>query len=244
MDSVKGQITDFIAKCEEVRNCKFIMATGKIKDVLKSIVNSAELYELFSTVTANFNYPAEKQKCLVEDSRCRVVLPDTVGERLAFIFCLLVEFDRNDMNFNAFLQKYYPKDGSFYSSYHMFCDEIIGSLESIICDIYSKELQKQEAPVAQITQASESVVPKAKDNTALLILLETEREALASLSLAEEDRESANEILSKLTEAVKLNDASLIKALAYGYNYFVLYTGLASERLEELFEMLGAIVGD
>ena len=137
METTITQIKDFLSKCEEVKNCKFIMATTRIKDLLKSIVNSAELYELFNTVAANFDYTAAKQKCLVDDpafGHSKVLLPDTIGDRLAFIFCLLVEFDRNDINFNAFLQKYYPKDGSYYASYHLFCDEVIGSLESIICD--------------------------------------------------------------------------------------------------------------
>lgn len=152
MENTKAQLEDFLRKCEEVKNCKFIMATTKIKDLLKSIVNSAELYELFNTVAANFDYVAAKQKCFKESDnvygQSKVVLPDTVGDRLAFIFCLLVEFDRNDINFNAFLQKYYPKDGSYYASYHLFCDEVIGSLEAIICDIFRDELVpvQQEIP--------------------------------------------------------------------------------------------------
>lgn len=245
METVKQQITDFINKCEEVRNCKFIMATSKIKDLLKSIVNSAELYELFSTVANNFDYPAEKRKCFVEGNRCRMLLPETVGDRLAFIFCLLVEFDHNEINFNAFLQKYYPKDGSFYSSYHLFCDEVIVSLENIIRDIYSKELQQKDPVKKQIAQEkAEEFAPPASDvrNTAL-ILINAERDVVYSSTLSEDDKDAASEILSGLYSAVSDNDVPLIKALTCGYNYFVLYTGLISERLSELFNVLSALVG-
>ena len=144
VESVKSEIIEFLDKCAEVKNCKFIMATTKIKDLLKSIVNSAELYEVFNTVAAKFDYIAAKERCFVEDKesfgRNKVVLPDTVGERLAFIFCLLVEIDRGEIQINSFLQKFYPKDGSYYASYHLFCDEVIGSLESIIKDIFSQDL--------------------------------------------------------------------------------------------------------
>lgn len=234
VENVKEQVTDFIVKCEELKNCKFIMATAKIKDLLKSIVNSGELYELFSTVTANFNYPAEKQKCFIEGERCRVILPGTVGDRLAFIFCLLVEFDRNDINFNAFLQKYYPKDGSFYSSYHLFCDEVIQSLENIVCDIYSKELNSAPEQTALPAPAA--------DNSAALILIESEREAVKASPLSDDDKDAGDAILCSLEEAVKSGDGAHIKSLACGYNYFVLYTGLNSGIAGDLFESLSLLL--
>ena len=33
VESVKRQVTEFLDKCEEIRKCKFIMATTKIKDL-------------------------------------------------------------------------------------------------------------------------------------------------------------------------------------------------------------------
>lgn len=302
VDTVKNQITDFLNKCEEIKNCKFIMATTKFKDLLKSIVNSAELYELFNTVASNFDYIAAKRECFVEGDaygRCRVILPDTVGDRLAFIFCLLVEFDRNDINFNAFLQKYYPKDGSYYASYHLFCDEVIDSLQAIICDIFSKELaeeeqpllipspeqqaqliaereqyiafQQQFAPAPQIVQSAQNAQSNGapaevqqganvqideqspaqaitdsanvatKINT-LNMLIESERQAIASSPLSQEDREAADSLLTSLASAVREGDAPLIKSLTCGYNYLLMQTNFASESISDLFDGLGELV--
>lgn len=252
VETTKTQLTDFLDKCEEVRNCKFIMATTKIKDLLKSIVNSAELYELFNTVAANFDYVAAKQKCFVEAEgmygNSKVVLPDTAGDRLAFIFCLLVEFDRNDINFNAFLQKYYPKDGSYYASYHLFCDEVIGSLEMLICDIFQKELTEpaQALPRPEVSQLPiSSSAPDMPDpdvaahiNT-ICMLLESEKENLESSSLSDEDKEAARSMLASLAEAVRAGDAQLIKSLTCGYNYFVMQTAAVSDSLSVLFEAVG-----
>lgn len=253
METTKTQLADFLNKCEEVKNCKFIMATTKIKDLLKSIVNSAELYELFNTVAANFDYIAAKQKCFVESDgvygSSRVVLPDTVGDRLAFIFCLLVEFDRNDINFNAFLQKYYPKDGSYYASYHLFCDEVIGSLETLICDVFHGELEEpqqalpQPQPAPQIAYAP--VMPRVPSpdtatrlNT-VCMLIESEKENLDASSLSEEDKEAARSMLASLAAAVREGDGKLIKALTCGYNYLVMQTVFVSDTLAILFEALG-----
>lgn len=247
METTKTQLTDFLNKCEEVKNCKFIMATTKIKDLLKSIVNSAELYELFNTVAANFDYIAAKQKCFVEAEgmfgNSKVILPDTIGDRLAFIFCLLVEFDRNDINFNAFLQKYYPKDGSYYSSYHLFCDEVIGSLQAIICDIFHDELEAQSEPAPQITYTP--VMPSAPDASSaaqintVCMLIESEKENLDLSPLSEEDKEAARSLLNSLAAAVREGDGKLIKSLTCGYNYLVMQTVFVSDTLAVLFEALG-----
>lgn len=254
VETTKTQLTDFLNRCEEVKNCKFIMATTKIKDLLKSIVNSAELYELFNTVAANFDYIAAKQKCFVEAEgmygNSKVVLPDTIGDRLAFIFCLLVEFDRNDINFNAFLQKYYPKDGSYYASYHLFCDEVIGSLEAIICDVFHDILEEpQQAlpetkPAAQIAYAP-PVTPSAPNpDTAAQIntvcmLIESEKENLELSPLSDDDKEAARGMLVSLAEAVRKGDGNLIKSLTCGYNYLVMQTTFVSDTLAVLFEALG-----
>lgn len=259
MENTKTQLTEFLNRCEEVKNCKFIMATTKIKDLLKSIVNSAELYELFDTVAANFDYIAAKQKCFVEAEgmygNSKVVLPDTIGDRLAFIFCLLVEFDRNDINFNAFLQKYYPKDGSYYASYHLFCDEVIGSLEAIICDVFHDILEEpqqalpQSQPVQQIAYAHSVGAPHAtptapNPDTAAQIntvcmLIESEKENLDLSPLSEEDKEAARGMLVSLADAVRNGDGNLIKSLTCGYNYLVMQTTFVSDTLAVLFEALG-----
>ena len=262
METTKTQLKGFLNKCREVRNCKFIMATTKIKDLLKAIVNSADLYELFNTVAANFDYVAAKQTCFVEAEggygNSKLVLPDTIGDRLAFIFCLLVEFDRNDINFNAFLQKYYPKDGSYYASYQLFCDEIIGSLEVIICDIYAEELSEGEHPEALPAPAKQAQLPPAgaqkptvkapgakiaaSVNT-VCMFIESEKESVEDSDLGDEEKEAARTILESLSAAVRAGDAQNIKALICGYNYLVMSTEFVSDTLSALFESLGDLVG-
>lgn len=250
MESVKSQITDFLNKCEEVRNCKFIMATTKIKDLLKSIVNSAELYEVFNTVASKFDYIAAKERCLVEaeDSlgRSRVVLPDTVNDKLAFIFCLLVEMDRGDIQINAFLQKFYPKDGSYYASYHMFCDDIIGSLESIISEIFAQDLAEPDKISGSFGR--KRIAESPVDSTligainAVSMLIARELDYIASSSLSEDDKEAAASILTRLNMAVKACDKEEISALTYGYSYFVMFTKTVSESTNELLDNLDEVV--
>ena len=155
MKGTKEEVKDFLFKCEQLKKSKFIMATTRIQDMLKSIVNSAALYELFQAATARFDYVSAKRRCMITSnngflSRSHLVLPENPGERLAFIFFLLVEFDHGSVNFNEFLQQFFPEDGSYYSSFQTFCAKVITPFEEIIKQLFSEELSEgqisQEMP--------------------------------------------------------------------------------------------------
>ena len=184
MPNTKEQVLSFLEKCEELKNCKFIMATTKIKDLLKCIVNCPELYRLFETVTKNFDYPAAKSECLVSvndgvlPTDC-VVLPETVGRRLAFIFCLLVEFDKDTVNFNDFLRLYFPEDGSYFASYRAFCNIIIKGLQECVLQVFKDELDA--------VPSSEPNSDKAEILSALEMSISQEMYFIADYAMPAED---------------------------------------------------------
>ena len=237
MKSTKEQVLEFLGKCDEITNCKFIMASTKIKDLLKCIVNSPELYGLFDKVTQNFNYPEQKAKCLINGSGAfpgRVILPQTVGQRLAFIFCLLVEFDRDTINLNDFLQMYFLEDGSYFGSYKAFCDTIIVGLADLIKQIFKDQLEAVE-PVVENNSVKNS--EKLKLFSAIALAVDSEREYI--LNTAPKDEvEGALKMLDALVFAVKQENEELIDALICGYNYFVLYNKCVSDNVAPLIELI------
>ena len=236
MSSTKEQVLTFLEKCDELKKCKFIMATTKIKDLLKCIVNSPDLYKLFDAVTNNFNYVEQKSKCLVTTNdgfinRSYVVLPQTVGQRLGFIFCLLVEFDRDTLNFNNFLQKYFPEDGSYFASYQAFCKVIISSLEELIKQVFKDKLEEKIDPPAPKLSRAELL-------SAISTSIEAEKQYINQSKIFADEKENGNKILYALSEAVKAGDEDLIDALICGYNYFILYNKCVSSGVAPLIETL------
>lgn len=235
MPNTKEQVLSFLEKCEELKNCKFIMATTKIKDLLKCIVNCPELYRLFETVTKNFDYPAAKSECLISvndgvlPTDC-VVLPETVGRRLAFIFCLLVEFDKDTVNFNDFLRLYFPEDGSYFASYRAFCNIIIKGLQECILQVFKDELDA--------VPSSEPNSDKAEILSALEMSISQEMYFIADYAISAEDKENGIKILSGLLRAVRLGNIDIIDSLVCGYNYFVLHLGCVSDAITELIQLV------
>ena len=239
MESTKEQVLTFLEKCEELKKCKFIMATTKIKDLLKCIVNSPDLYRLFDSVTKDFDYLQEKARCLIvaDDgyiNKSKVVLPQTVGQRLAFIFCLLVEFDRNTLNFNEFLQIYFPEDGSYFASYMAFCDTVIYSLEELIQEVFKDSIETDDEELQEYTSNSS----RSKLYSEISLAIAAEKQYLYQTSVSKEDKEGGFKMLNELLVAVKSGNENLIDALICGYNYFVLYNGCVSDGIASLIDML------
>ena len=233
MKSTKEQVLEFLEKCDELTKCKFIMATTKIKDLLKCIVNSPELYGLFDRVTKDFNYPEQKAKCLLSGkgaSAGKVALPKEVEQRLAFLFCLLVEFDRDTINLNDFLQAYFHEDGSYFESYKAFCNTIIVGLSNSIKQVFNELLNGGE---------SEIVPNSEKLNLLSVIALTIDAEKDYILNVAPRDeREGAVKMLDALNLAVRQENEDLIDALICGYNYFVLYNRCVSDNVASLIELI------
>ncbi|MDE6505421.1 MAG: hypothetical protein K2L42_06085 [Clostridia bacterium] len=237
MADVKEQIFSFVDKCEELKSCKFIMATTKIKDILKCIVNCPELYRLFEAVTKDFDYPEVKSQCLVtyDDGvlpQNFVVLPKTLGQRLAFIFCLLVEFDKGAINFNDFLRRYFPEDGSYFASYRAFCDLVIKSLQDCVLQVFKEQLAEYDNYEPNV-QTAELI-------SALDLAIAQEIEFVANYALGQADKENGIKILTALAGAVKEKKEELIDALICGYNYFALHFGCVSDGITELIQLLEA----
>ena len=236
MKSTKEQVLEFLEKCDELTRCKFIMATTKIRDLLKCIVNSPELYGLFDKVTKDFNYPEQKAKCLVSGGGTfhgKVVLPQTIGQRLAFIFCLLVEFDSETLNLNDFLQAYFWVDGSYFESYRAFCNTIIVGLADLIRQVFHDELNR---PLEEESPAVSNTV-KTTLLSNIVLAVETEKQYIADVA-PKDEVVGAVKMLNALIVAVKSENEELIDALICGYNYFVLYNRCVSDNIAPLIELI------
>lgn len=237
---VKEQVLSFFDKCDELKNCKFIMATTKLKDILKCIVNCPDLYKLFAEVTKDFNYPYVRSQCLVTAGegiykRGYCTMPQPVEQRLAFAFCLLVEFDKEVLDFNEFISRYFPEDGSYFASYHAFCNTVILGMRDAVAEVFREELKKPlYHPIDQSPNAA-----KAKLISAINLAISEEMQFLSSKkSVPDGDKTGGLEILTQLLEAVKAGNLLLINALLCGYNYFVLYNKCVSDGFHALIQQV------
>lgn len=255
MKGTKEEVKDFLFKCEQLKKSKFIMATTRIQDMLKSIVNSAALYELFQAATARFDYVSAKRRCMITSnngflSRSHLVLPENPGERLAFIFCLLVEFDHGSVNFNEFLQQFFPEDGSYYSSFQTFCAKVITPFEEIIRQLFSEELSEGQisqemsrdaAQNEQSVRADAAPDPEAAEKLSVVsILISREKNIIKQSDISEGDKQNGIAILCELESAIREGRAAGADAILRGYEYY----SACHNNFSQLINLLTAVTGE
>ncbi|MDE7087487.1 MAG: hypothetical protein K2O67_04760, partial [Clostridia bacterium] len=123
---------------------------------------------------------------------------------------------------------------------------VIGSLQMLICDIFAAELAEPQQALPDGTGHIPQLAPNAQAGeliSAVCLLIESEKEAVASSVLSVDEQEEALNILESLAAAVREGNAGLIKSLTCGYNYFIMQTRFVSESISPLFEAVGEYLG-
>lgn len=234
-----SRIERFFYAAEELITGKFILAEIKISDLLRSIAASEELTRLFSAATEGYDYAAAKREYLRISGksngrpRGEAFLPEDRGEILAFVFCLLAEFDAGKMKFNDFLLCYFYEDGSFTASYERFVNRMIRPFRDIVRNCFPVETQEMRATERQARE--ENTLERLNE---CLVL---ERERIAATELAQEDALAAARILGEAQAALGREDLSAVKALLCGYLYFLQVTNAANEDSDALFVIAGEL---
>ncbi len=236
MEDNRVKLQRFFTACDELITGKFILADTKIGELLRAIATSEDLRGLFTAVTQGFDYPATKAACLKQPgeggryTRGEAYLPKERSEILAFVFCLLVDFDNGAMKFNDFLLRYFYVDGSYTASYSLFVDRVIRPFRDIVHDCYPDPARM--APEHRRKQ-EENRLEKLAEKISL------ERTRISALSLSPEDGIAADMILNELYAAVGRGDYSELKALLCGYLYFLRVADCSDENSNEIFRLAG-----
>lgn len=233
MQDKYAKIQRFFTACDELISGKYILADSKISELLKSIAASNELTTLFSAVTKEFNYTVAKQECLKfpltpNGTRGAAYLPTDRAQAIAFVFCLLVEFDGGTMHLDEFLRKYFYEDGSYTASYSLFVTRMIRPFRDIVRNCFPYFGSDEDADAAQ----------ERKDILcALSEKLDAEYARMRSLRLNPVDAEACELIFSGLYSACEREDGKEIKALLCGYCYFLNVVGCMDENGMQLYAL-------
>lgn len=238
MEDKSVKIQRFFTACDELITGKYILADTKIGELLRSVATCEELTGLFAAVTDGFDYPAAKKAYLrtsetTRASRGEVYLPSDRGEMLAFVFCLLVEFDNGAMRLGDFLLRYFYEDGSYTASYALFVERIIRPFRDIVRSCFPDIGKWSNASLIHIKE----------DNIlgALTEKIAVERSRITGMSLAPEHAIAGEMMLAELSAAVARKDIAELKALLCGYLYYLQTIDGSSENSNEIFMLAGEL---
>jgi hypothetical protein len=220
-------ITDlerFLIKCDEIINSKFILADSKISELLNCIADSEMFYNLFKKLTIEFNYNAFKDVSLVSskenENRGVLMLPESTGDKLAFIFCLLMEIDNKKIDLNKFLQCYFYEDGSYFESYYAFCNQVIKPFKNLV-KAAAEELFCDEHYGREKNTGFIGKLQGEKYKQIEILFLEDKEKIMSDTNISDEDKADIIEFFDGFLNSMLTFDKSLIKLLYIGYKNIV-----------------------
>lgn len=234
MDTGREQIDLFLHRCDEVMQSKFILAESKISELLKAIATSDLLYAFFRDITKDFDYAAAQAKYMNyapygSSKQKKLLFPDDSLEKLAFIFCLLVDIDKKTLDLNWFLQEYFYEDGSFYEAFYSFCNQVIKPFRNDVKGLFHGGV----APVSK--EAAGEISEKYRH---LAQIAKKERETVYAARISDEIKVEAMLLLNALVKSAEEKDRIAVAGLLSGYKYFILAKGWKSSTCAELIKEL------
>jgi len=155
------EIEYFFDKCDEYMRSSFILARPRLVELLKSITASRILTEAFTAVVSGFDYAKAKSRCMVtvgpkENPKHKLLLPRDPSDKLAFIFLLLCDFEKETIQFNQFLFTYFDRDGNYSAGFSAFCAEVIAPFKNIIYEAFYGDPETLKADAIAAVQEEEA----------------------------------------------------------------------------------------
>lgn len=206
-------IDDFVRVCSEMVNSKYILADGKITDILQTIAGSAKLYELVRAAVKGFDFEYELKKAKsTAGGKVSLLIPTDTKNLIAFVFCLLIKIDSDEILLKDLLDTFFSCDSGIYEEYDRFCDEVIVPFANAVISIF-----RPAAAPEPTREAPEK--PQSFEVTEI----QTALKELSYLALRYSGGEPSEVtlVLDEFALAIEKRDKSLVKALYIGLKHTI-----------------------
>ncbi len=239
MDSMKADgFGEFIIACEDLKNCKFIIAESKIAALLKSIADNKQLYSMFGAALYGFDYKTTFTECVGNNS---FVLPTDPKTAIALVFRILMDIDGGQMPLRNFLEAYFYSE-SLNESYARFGLDIITPFERYCRMFFSKADAPNEA------LPDDCVMAKQYDTLNDKYLNDLKSDALGCVASLIDyadkhitgviDRAEYNACLNGLIKAIKSQDSDNVISAFLGVKYAVAYFFKSNAEVLQVYKKL------
>lgn len=233
LDSMKADgFGEFLVACENLRNCKYIIAESKISELLKAIADNRQLYAMFGAALVGFDYKTTFTRCINDKI---FTLPTEPKTAIALVFRILMDMDSGKMLLRNFLEAYFYDD-SINESYARFGLEVISPFESY-CRMY---ISQSDVDSADMSQRYEDIGEKYRNDL--------KKDAISCVAglidhadgtiTAIYDRQEYIACLKGLTRSIKADDDDAIISAFVGVKYAVAYFYKSDPDVTEMFKKL------
>ena len=203
------KIREFSNYCDEMINGKFILADIKISNILKSIAQSKELYNLMAECLLNFNFDEEFEKAKVSNFGEKYFkMPEEDYKRIALVFCFMVEVDNKKIDFYDFITNYF-KSKELGGEYLVFAKTMLVPFKN---DVLAK------FDVDSIQKPTISKVESSLQDKLVRKLQEIKNLADIHPKIKDRKKEEISIYVKALIDAIKIGNKRIVSALAMAFD--------------------------
>lgn len=228
MDYNKNELFEFAKACDEFIDGKFILADVKIANILKKIADSTDIYNILAECMINFDFSKEFSKSRVSGSvgANTFRLPTEVHKLIPLVFCLLVEIDKKNIDFNYFLRTQFPFADTQKEEYDSFAQNVILPFKESILqlfDVNTKELYEQlnqEEKIAVVPKKISDEIEEEDKDDFFKSMIDKSYDIKDSIKTIKNiaKRENVTTLLDGIEESCKIKNIKITNALVYALN--------------------------
>ena len=221
----KIKIVEFFNAVDEMIEGRFILSDTKVSNILKAVVKSEVLYNLYSKCMQNFKFASMMERCKSDNptNGGYFTMPDEEKDIVAFVTCFLLEVDKKNINLQTFItDNFYSNDG-YNISYNNFALTVLvvykTSVQNLLgIDEKGNILESEDVIENQIAIDEEEKV-EADQNTKILFanLVMNINELYNAINddykIKMNEKEELLIVLKALNKAIHIEELLIVNAL-------------------------------
>lgn len=112
-------VENFLISCQDLIECKFLVAEYKLQKTLQDLANASEICSLVGECLEQFNREREFAKAFVQDGNgdYMFVLPEEEYKIIALVFCTLMDIDAKKIDFTDFVKRFFGREENAYGNF-------------------------------------------------------------------------------------------------------------------------------
>lgn len=226
-DEEKSKLIEFFNSCNEMIEGRFILSDTKVSNILKAIVKSELLYNLYSKCMNGFKFSMMLEQCKASnpDNGGYFTMPEDEKDIVAFVTCLLLEVDKKNINLQAFVtDNFFSADG-YNISYNNFALTVLVAYKSSVKNLLNVDEEGNSLEIEedftenQISIEEEQEKVEADQNTKILFanlvmnITELQNAINDDYKIKYNEKEELLIVLKALNRAVHIEELLIINAL-------------------------------
>lgn len=200
----------FLDYCDEMARSTYILSTTAIKNLLRFLANTPCMYNYIAKCNESIRFREEREKFLGDNS---INIPSNPMAVVSMVSALLFDFDRNTVDIDKFLLKYYRYE-DYGACYQQFCNSVLVAYARAFANVVDYKEKVIEA-------VEEKPVDNAVKESAMPYVNKMMRIVEEDQNISDEMRDELLTLLDGLNYSFDLPRAKMIKAVWIGLNLAV-----------------------